>query len=412
MSSHLTYRRRVIALTSIGALALSLLTSGAQAGEVRGGSAPIVKEACDSTGDGDKDDCIRHGHHKGSSDHVLNGDDQLVVRAHAHPSLHNKTLRTEVQVRALNSAGKVTGPWTTQGTFVWNTTNDDGSAERKTFRVCAPEKTGLYQVRKKVTVPKTDSGDRSMRSGLRSSTTYTSSSTTVASNGPNCPPPDNAQDLVEYFNLVNFTEDFVIQIQNESSTTSYLWITCPEKGPSTPDYSLVLSTIDGSASSNCNSSTPLYLIYTSLSACSDLGEKCNFNVVYSDPVSGMVFSETEIVLEGKWTGVIAPDLDPATMPVCNNTLNKCLVTEGCSESSKQTGSIQLCESATGCNAPLTVTQPGLASPDQVTFVSTTPAVTSTTPVPTPSPSPSPTPSPVPSLSPSATPSPAPSPSSS
>ena len=412
MAFDLTVPRRLIALASIGALALSLLTSGAQADEVRGGSVPIVKEACDPTGDGGKDDCIRHGHHKRSSDHVLNGDEKLVVRAHAHPSLHNKTLRTEVQVRALDFAGKPTGPWTTQGTFVWNTSNNDGSAERKTFRVCAPEKTGLYQVRKKVTMPKTETSDKSLRSGLRSSTTYTSSSTTIASNGTNCSLSSDAEDLVEYFNEINFQG--LIQIQSQlvadPPATSFL-ITCPEKEPGVPDYSLTLNFTGGSGSSNCGSSTPLTISNTDTSTSTSCPRgNCLFTVVYSDPVSGMVFSETDITLAFGFSEMITPELNPATLPICSETVNACLV-DDCSYSADQTGSIQLCDSPTSCEQPkpLTVTQPGLGSSDQVTFVSTTPAVTSNTPSPSATPSPSPAPSPAPSLTPSLTPSATPSP---
>jgi hypothetical protein len=232
---------------------------------------------------------------------------------------------------------------------------------------------------------------------------------------------DDVEELVEYFNEANFNEEFEIQIQPTSPTTTSFLITCPEKDPSIPDYSLVLSAIDGSASSNCNSTTPLTLSTTS-TACGN--DRCTFTVVYSDSATGMVLSETEIVVTANQSLTYLPNLTPATMPICNNVVNPCLLDGSCSESTTQTGTIQLCDSPTNCSAPLTVTQPGLTSADQVTFVTTTPAVTSKSPSPSPTPSPSVTPTPVPGLpncerctnnsdpDPEPTPSPTPSPSSS
>ena len=344
---------RSLAALAIVALTLSLLPQGAQAVEVRGGALPEVKAACQANGDGGKDDCIRHKHHKHITDHELSAGEKLTVRADLHPALHNKKLRTELQLRPLNASGKPTGPWTTQGTFAWNSQNDAASKVRRNFTVCAPEENGFYQVRKKVTIDKGAGTARDLRSGLRAGTTYTSSSTTIASNGVGCTTSPDDEELIEYFNEITFNDLIEVVFTTTSETAGTFALSCPPLDSPLPNFTLTMSTEDGSATSTCTNDTQSPAptpISASNASCAQNGD-CRFVITYSNPETGSVYSTTDYVFARPWAqnDTVIPELEPANLPLCDNTVNPCLIDGACSYSGDQYGTIQLCESATSCN---------------------------------------------------------------
>lgn len=346
---------RSLTALSILILTFALLPQAAEAAEIRGGVGPTLRAACQANGDGGKDDCIRHKHHKALADHELSRDEKLTVRADLHPSLHNRNLRSEVQIRTLDASGKPNGPWITQGTFTWKSTKGVAPTVRKNFTVCAPEKIGLYQVRKKITVAKGSGAPRDLKSGLRSSlrsssTTSTSSSTTFASNGTSCTTTPADDDLIESFNNMNFSQLAEIVMTSTGASQGTFLLSCPDDQLSNPDFLLTMKTPDGATSSTCSSGgqapTP---IDSSNTACPN--EVCTFEIVFSNRTSGLIYSETTITITRPWAAntTLNPELEAATLPACSNNINPCLSPGACSESAESIGSIPLCESATSCN---------------------------------------------------------------
>jgi hypothetical protein len=194
-----------------------------------------------------------------------------------------------------------------------------------------------------------------------------------------------------------------IGINAISGSSANFFFFCPTPPPGLPPYSLVLSTADGSASTNCSSSVPITLNSNSPNC---VNGSCQFTIVMSDPATGAILSETNFIyltINGQSTTVL-PQLNPATLPICAQVPDNCLLTGECSAT----------PAPTLPKPTLAITQPSLNDPQTVTFVATTQQGTnpSPTPSPTPSASPTPTPSPTPSPTPTPTPSSSPSPSAS
>lgn len=384
--------RRLLAFAFAALFTATLTGAGAQAMEVAGPGVPQVELSCDPTGDGSADDCIRHGHHKTSADHVLHGDEQLVVRAHAHQSLHGIPLISEVQYRAIDFNGKPTGKWTTAQTYTWTPTKGANGHARKNFTVCPPSDTGLFEVRKKVTMPK--AGTDSRMRDVRSSNVMTSLASVIAANGGNCAAQETNEDIVEYYNQLIFMENFYFQVQ--TGNDSSLSFVC-ELGSFTPsNFSLVLSSSDGSASTPCNGA-PIKTAANNGWCSADM--VCRVNVTLTNSATSQVLASTEANLWLKVAGLLIPELNPASAPLCiQPVVDACLLDNSCALPSDPDGQLQLCESADNC---LQAQQPSHRDIDPSSVVFTT-SDDGATPDASPSVSPSPTPSASPPASPSPT----------
>jgi hypothetical protein len=149
---------------------------------------------------------------------------------------------------------------------------------------------------------------------------------TVTQSSPtgSCANSPNDEILIEYFNEVNFEDEFVI-IKTDTGTTFNISIFCPPAPDADypgPDFNLTMSTKDRSASSNCNSSQPIVINKSQLNAnrysyCSY--KTCAFTVALSNASTGSVFSSTmtQVVMTSGNEQII-PELQPATEPICTS----------------------------------------------------------------------------------------------
>ncbi len=344
--------RRFASVATATVVALSGLLVAApssQAGDVVASTNVSNSSTCDASGDGGADDCIRHRHHRDATDQVLTAKERLSVRVEVHPALHGKSLRTQVQVRPLDAKGKPAGAWGTAGSFSWEAEPSDKGSVRKVFSVCAPQKAGLYQVRKVVEAPKSQ-----MRSATRSQVAYTSAPSTFVAQGSGCTNSPDDETNVEYFNEMSFEEMYELIIVKDPSGSFGLQISCPQReAPGIPpsSFDVVVQTADQASSSSCNEPTTIVLT-PDQGTCDDRGV-CTLIVLARNSVTSTVYSQTLLQVslqpsQDRW--VLLPELEPATMPICNNELNACLLDDTCSLSTESTGVLQLCESGMDCNS--------------------------------------------------------------
>ncbi len=63
--------------------------------------------------------------------------------------------------------------------------------------------------------------------------------------------------------------------------------------------------------------------------CSD-GLLCDFDIVLSNRTTLTIYSQTNFQMPmTSGDQIILPDLEPATLPICNNTLQPCLLNGSC-----------------------------------------------------------------------------------
>ena len=171
----------------------------------------------------------------------------------------------------------------------------------------------------------------------------------------NCTNSPDDEMIVEYFNEINFEQDIVITIPgtNQGSGRS-ITVQCPESPSPTfpgPDFELQLATADESATTTCRDQQPID-VPTSPTPTYCQGNRCTFVMTLLNRTTGTVYSETILTLDlsQPTAQTIMPDLNAATLPICNNTLNPCLLDGSCQENPGQSP-IQLCESGTDCSRP-------------------------------------------------------------
>ncbi len=156
------------------------------------------------------------------------------------------------------------------------------------------------------------------------------------------------EDIIEYFNEIEFSDEITINVA-DLGTYFALTISCPPpESPSIPgpDFDLTMYNSDDSASTTCNNQIPLIFYKTQLVAkqygsCPD-GSICSFLIVLSNASTDTIYCQTIfqlIMTSGNQT--IIPDLEPATLPIVNNNLHQCLLTDTCTLSTTKTGSINL-----------------------------------------------------------------------
>ncbi len=175
----------------------------------------------------------------------------------------------------------------------------------------------------------------------------------------NCTNSNDDEAIIEYFNEGNFNQDFIIDIIQSSDTSSFnVQLSCPEReSPEFPpsDFYLWMSSLYTSTPvASCDGGTLSFDNSRSaknLAVCPDW-PKCLFNIVLQNKTTGMIYSQTEYQMEifpGNNTNI--PQLEPATLSICNNTLNNCLVDDSCSLSTEKLGSLTLCGSSGSCVSP-------------------------------------------------------------
>lgn len=138
--------------------------------------------------------------------------------------------------------------------------------------------------------------------------------------------PDDEMNI-EYFNMMNFNEEFVVQTQYDPATgQDQVWITCPERESSTipaSSFDVRISTPDDTSSVSCYSGEKITLAQQDLATTPNCtsGRFCDFVITALDNETETQYSATTISLELGSDNTIIPDLEPATLPICNNTLD-------------------------------------------------------------------------------------------
>ena len=140
--------------------------------------------------------------------------------------------------------------------------------------------------------------------------------------------------LIEYFNELNFEDEFELLLNEEANLPSAdldeftIQLTCPP--PPSPDipgpeFAMDLTTGDGTQVTACNSTEPITIDAASLTEqpfCS-IDRACSFVMEAANSATGTIYSQTEIEItftEPSDQSTVIPQLDPATLPICNNIL--------------------------------------------------------------------------------------------
>lgn len=149
----------------------------------------------------------------------------------------------------------------------------------------------------------------------------------------NCTLSPDDEDIVEYFNEINFNQDIQVVI-NESLPSGGFGITvsCPERiTPTFPpaDFDLQMTTGDGSATTTCDNQVP---ISVDPSDAPDYCQNtvCTFVVTVLNSSTGTIYSQTELnlTLNPAPNQTIEPELNAAVLPICQQ--QPCLPGMNCS----------------------------------------------------------------------------------
>lgn len=172
--------------------------------------------------------------------------------------------------------------------------------------------------------------------------------------------------IVEYFNEVSFNEDVLINVADLGSSFQVV-LSCPPPVSSDippSDFRLRLNASDGSQYSECGSTAPVSINKAKLTAnqvgfCSDKGS-CRFAAVLDNRSSRTVYSETvlDVIFRNDQTIASPLQLTPATVQVCDDSLDNCLMGSECSVSTSEIGVLSLCDSsnAASCASPPNISQ--------------------------------------------------------
>lgn len=174
----------------------------------------------------------------------------------------------------------------------------------------------------------------------------------------NCTNSNNDELIIEYFNEQTFNETFVLEIIQSSDASSFnVQLSCPPRESfeiPPADFYLWMSSLHTSTPvASCGGGTLSFDNSRSaknLAVCPDW-PKCLFNIVLQNKTTDMIYSQTEYQIEFMGNSTVIPQLEPATLPICNNTINNCLLDDSCSLSSEKLGSLTLCDSSSSCVSP-------------------------------------------------------------
>lgn len=170
--------------------------------------------------------------------------------------------------------------------------------------------------------------------------------------------------IVEYFNEISFNEEVNITVSDQGTSFQFLLSCPPAESSDLPpsDFRLRLNTSDGSQYSECGSTAAISVDKAKLTAnqvgfCSRTGS-CQFTVVLDNRSSRTVYSETVLDITPRNGQTIAspPQLIPATVMICDDSLDTCLTDSECDLSTSEVGVLQLCESPNSCSTVPNVSQ--------------------------------------------------------
>lgn len=345
--------RRRLPLIAL-ALALSALAAG---------PAHAAGGACDPTGDRRAaDDCVTHVHVGAAADGRVASGEEIAIRQHLDGALRGAALTTEVQARRVHRGGEK-GPWVVVRRLRWPAAMTAKGGTRD-IRVCVAALAGRYQFRTATRVPRAVLEGRAGRALAVILATSAPTGVTVPNGGTAgacVNSPDDEAD-VELFNQWNFMDEFEIEIAGAApgaTTPTTIALSCPER-PS-PEIGATLGIglfLAGQGTGvGCNGAgialdrkTLMAGGYPECSVRNGV-PSCRVTLFAWNTETQAIYTETQIMLVLNGDQTLIPNLLPATAPLCNSTLNDCLLEGSCSLPTEQEGQLQLCESPTSCAAP-------------------------------------------------------------
>jgi len=354
------------------ALALALSALAAGPAHAAGGS-------CDPTGDRSAaDDCVTHIHIGTAADGRVTAGEEIAIRQHLDGALRGTALTTEVQARRVHRGGEK-GPWVVVRRLRWPAAMTAKGGTRD-IRVCVAALEGRYQFRTATRVPRAALDGRAARTFSDVLATSAPTGVTVPNGGgPGaCVNSPDDENNVELFNMWNYMDGFEIEITGAApgaSTPMTIALECPER--ETPEMGATLGIglfLAGQGTGvGCNGAG-IALDRKTLMAggypecvVRNGVPSCRATLFAWNTVTQAIYTETQMMLVLNGNQTMIPDLLPATIPLCNNTINDCLLSDTCSLSTQQEGQLQLCESPTSCAAP--PPSPGTGISDSIYFQS-------------------------------------------
>lgn len=327
---------------------------------------------CDTTGDRrSANDCITHTHVGASADRRVAPGHKITIRNRLHPALHGRALTTEVQFRRVLRGGE-RGPWVTIHRSLWPRTATAKRATRK-VDVCRAVLAGRYQFRTTTRVQRSAMRPRSGRQAAPTAVIASAPTTVSMPNGPStCPIGPQDENNIEYFNLMNFNEEYMIRIGAAgpngvvtSGTPNAIALECPNLDMGLqPSLGVALFLVGEGTGVGCNSEqAPITFDRATLrsggyASCPLVGGTpiCNVQVVAYNTGTQAIYSETLLEVNMRVSSVSVPELEPASLPICNPSLPPCMLSGTCSLSTVSNHGITLCSTPAGCSA--STTSPG------------------------------------------------------
>jgi len=140
---------------------------------------------------------------------------------------------------------------------------------------------------------------------------------------PGCVNSPADESNIEYFNILNFGEGIELNVNYVEPTNDYsVAISCPARvSPSIPStvFDIRLATADGSSTVSCYSTDQITIAKQDLAelAYCNAQNTCRFVISALNTETNQVYSETEYSVVIDTDENIIPELEAATLPVCN-----------------------------------------------------------------------------------------------
>lgn len=312
---------------------------------------------CDRRGDRRQaDDCLTHRLIRAASDGTLRTQRTLSVRIGVHRTLARSGLVVGAQIRKVHGDGRP-GRWITP-----QRVRLAPGARELSVRLCTMSLAGTYQVRMRTTWRAAAPGARTA-----DATALTSQASTVQvqPNPGTCVNSDQDEVNVEQFNEREYQDLFeVVVTPLPGSAPSWsVGIQCDPDPYVTNSLAVAIGPVAGSSPpALCAEDVAQTLTVAPTDpACRQQGSAtlCDFVISGFNRITATVYSTTEVqvLLRPGLTTSFLPELEPAQIPVCSNTVNECLVDQTCTLD-PTLGTLQLCESPTSCQNPITPPGPG------------------------------------------------------
>ncbi len=226
---------RLVASVALATLVLSVTASASSF--ALGMSHPIsqsVTPACNAVGHGSTSDCVRHMHLGATPGHAKVSPGKVFkLKVWLHPSLTDRHVQVAVQVRSLESGGK-DGPWRSTQVYSGLGSNFGDALGWRAVSVRAPKQKGQYEVETRVSwaSPGPVLQGYSPDSPVASPSNEAVSAPTYLGDGMNCTNSSDDENIIEYFNEIEFNE-LIEVIVTDTGTAFSIVLSCPPQETST-----------------------------------------------------------------------------------------------------------------------------------------------------------------------------------